>query len=144
MAQHLVCCHLMLLQAHEYSFYFGYNGAPAATASDQSSATALLQAPADDQSVSQQQLAHEISNAADWPELLQLATAHEQQLTPALWLRLLFRWAGYYRISLLQEVQTSYFHEAMSECNLALNCMEVDVSCLCGAAFRSQAVCVTV
>jgi hypothetical protein len=83
---------LVLLQAHEYSFYFGYNGAPAATASDQSGTAAFLQATADnDQHISQQQLAHEISNAADWPELLQLATAHGRQLTPGLWLRLLFR-----------------------------------------------------
>jgi len=43
----------------------------------------------------QQQLAQEISIAADWYELLQIAEQHKgQHMATSLQLRLLFRWVG--------------------------------------------------
>lgn len=86
----------MTPQAHEYSFYFGYNGSSATAAAAAGAATVQQQEPDTlRQQQEQQQLAQEISSAADWYELLQIAEQHKgQQMATSLQLRLLFRWVG--------------------------------------------------
>jgi hypothetical protein len=83
----------MCLQADEYQFYYGYTGnTPASTAvaaAAQPGTSAVLPAAASAQLL--QQLSQDIRLAGDWTDLLQIATEHQDTLTPTLWLRLLFR-----------------------------------------------------
>jgi hypothetical protein len=87
--RHVAFCHIAL-QSHEYTWLFGYNGASQQQHQTASSATAVQQLAADTH-ITQQQLAQEIVNAADWTDLLQLAADYQEWLTLELQLRLLFR-----------------------------------------------------
>lgn len=80
----------MPLQSHEYTWLFGYNGESQQQHQTASSATTVQQLAAETH-ITEQQLAQEIANAADWTDLLQLATEYQEWLTLELQLRLLFR-----------------------------------------------------